>query len=197
MSLKSKKTMKETNLEWALEMLKEGKKVRLPEWRGYWYNDNEGETYAITKDGEVKIAWISLGDNDDIRRGFVERKDWEIAEGLDFGWAICALKAGKLVTRKGWNGKKMFLFIRPSDELDTRFIIDQVKSLPQSLKNYYDRNYPWADPKTGVINKTASGPDKVKFSSYICMKAADGTIVNGWLASQTDMLAEDWQLFKS
>ena len=27
------------------------------------------------------------------------------------------------------------------------------------------------------------------------MKAADGTIVNGWLASQTDMLSEDWMLF--
>lgn len=27
---------------------------------------------------------------------------------------------------------------------------------------------------------------------YICMKAADGNIVSGWLASQTDMLAEDW-----
>lgn len=24
-------------------------------------------------------------------------------------------------------------------------------------------------------------------------KAADGTLVTGWLASQTDMLAEDWQ----
>jgi hypothetical protein len=26
------------------------------------------------------------------------------------------------------------------------------------------------------------------------MKAADGSIVNGWLASQTDMLADDWVL---
>jgi hypothetical protein len=26
----------------------------------------------------------------------------------------------------------------------------------------------------------------------IDMKAADGSIVIGWLASQTDMLAEDW-----
>ena len=26
------------------------------------------------------------------------------------------------------------------------------------------------------------------------MKAADGTIVMGWLASQTDMLSEDWVL---
>ena len=32
------------------------------------------------------------------------------------------------------------------------------------------------------------------FTQYICMKAADGSIVNGWLASQTDMLADDWVL---
>ena len=28
------------------------------------------------------------------------------------------------------------------------------------------------------------------------MKAADGTYVVGWLASQTDMLAEDWEIVK-
>ena len=26
------------------------------------------------------------------------------------------------------------------------------------------------------------------------MKAADGTIVNGWLASQSDILANDWMI---
>ena len=34
----------------------------------------------------------------------------------------------------------------------------------------------------------------VKFTSYICMKAFDGSIVNGWLASQTDILSEDWNV---
>lgn len=29
---------------------------------------------------------------------------------------------------------------------------------------------------------------------YFCMKAADGRIVTGWLASQTDLLAHDWRL---
>lgn len=32
----------------------------------------------------------------------------------------------------------------------------------------------------------------IKFDAYLCMKAADNTIVNGWLASQSDMLADDW-----
>ncbi|WP_262482542.1 DUF2829 domain-containing protein [Bacteroides neonati] len=38
--------------------------------------------------------------------------------------------------------------------------------------------------------------DVVKFTAYLCMKAADGTIVNGWLASQSDMLANDWMIFE-
>ena len=42
------------------------------------------------------------------------------------------------------------------------------------------------------IENGLDGESKVKFTSYLCMKAADGSIVNGWLASQTDMLAKDW-----
>ena len=32
----------------------------------------------------------------------------------------------------------------------------------------------------------------VTICPHIDMKAADGSIVIGWLASQTDMLADDW-----
>ena len=33
---------------------------------------------------------------------------------------------------------------------------------------------------------------KVKFNSYLCMKAVNNEIVNGWLASHADMMANDW-----
>ena len=77
-----------------------------------------------------------------------------LQEGCEgsFGQAVGSLKHGFLVRRKGWNGKGMFLFMRPFDTLPDKMITEQVKSL------------------------------------------ADGSIVNGWLASQTDMLAEDWVL---
>lgn len=106
-------------------------------------------------------------------------------ENLNFGQAIKALKQGKRVARQGWNGKGMFIFQRPEDELEVGFIIDKVKSLPQSVKNFF---------KTKDENEAPSeqGLTKVKFGAYLCMYAADGSIVNGWLASQTDMLAEDW-----
>ena len=108
---------------------------------------------------------------------------------MNFGEAIEALKQGKRTARSGWNGKGMFIFMRPADELHIDFVVDKVKSLPQSVKDYYMK-----DLLDGNGNRrVADGPDDVvKFTGYLCMKAADGTIVNGWLASQTDMLAEDW-----
>lgn len=172
------------NFEQALyAMSRGGRKVRLPEWRGYWFFDTEYK--ALTKTGSVEPAWINDG-------SLQERKDWEVADGLDFWWALTALKAGKLVQRKGWNGKGMFLFIRPADELAVKMVVQQVKSLPQSVKDYFHLNCTneWGEP----VELTEGSP--VKFTSYLCMKAADGTIVNGWLASQTDMLADDWCLFE-
>ena len=104
---------------------------------------------------------------------------------MNFGQAIEALKAGKRVARMGWNGKGMFIFQTPGDELEVGFIIDKVISLPQSVKDFFRA-------KDEKQLPSEQGLTKVKFGAYLCMYAADGSIVNGWLASQTDMLAEDW-----
>lgn len=113
-------------------------------------------------------------------------------ENLNFGQAIEALKQGKRVAREGWNGKGMFIFMRPADELHIEMVVDKVKSLPQSVKDYYAQDITNSDGE-----RIATYPDdNVKFTAYICMKAADGTIVNGWLASQTDMLSEDWLILE-
>lgn len=112
---------------------------------------------------------------------------------MNYGKALELLKQGKLVQRKGWNGKGMFIFMRPEDTLTAEMIIDKVKSLPQAVKDYYIAQFSHSQDE----DELGLGPNNtdVKFTAYLCMKAADGTIVNGWLASQTDMLAEDWQEF--
>jgi len=163
----------------AKHALAEGKKVKLPEWAGYWFIPKEGDAIKVfTATGDV-IDTPYLDD-------YKNRTDWEVTDGSrDFGGAIKALKAGKLVSRAGWNGKNMFLFIRPADILETGFI-PKVKSLPDAVKVWIDENI---DDK---VNQGESGLTPVKFGQYICMKAADNSIVNGWLASQTDMLSEDW-----
>lgn len=102
-----------------------------------------------------------------------------------FSEAIKAIKEGKLVARQGWNGKGMFIFMRPADELSVDMIVHKVKSVPQALKDYYSE-------QTMTVGTNLEGDSTIKFTAYLCMKAADGSIVNGWLASQTDILAEDW-----
>lgn len=110
--------------------------------------------------------------------------------GLKFGEALEAVKSGRLIAREGWNGKGMFVFQRPGDELTVDFIINKVKSLPDELKVYYTALF----AHTVAESEQGKSPADVtvKFTPYLCMKAADNTIVNGWLASQTDILAEDW-----
>lgn len=108
---------------------------------------------------------------------------------VSFGAALEALKQGKRVARNGWNGKGMFIFMRPADELNIGFVVDKVKSLPESVKRYFEQDIL---DEHGQRIEVIEESDTVKFTAYLCMKAADGTIVNGWLASQTDMLSEDW-----
>ncbi len=89
--------------------------------------------------------------------------------GLDFGQAIRALKAGQRVTRPNWNGKGMYLWLLPAATIKSQWCKDaHLKGL--------------AEENGGEIEALGS----------IRMLTADKQILTGWLASQTDMLAEDW-----
>lgn len=111
-------------------------------------------------------------------------------EGLTFGKALEAVKDGKLAYRKNWGDKGMFIFIRPSNELSADVVINFVLSLPQSVKNYYNslHSHTIIEENAGLSPKNKI----VTFSSYLCMKDVDDNIINGWVASQADILANDW-----
>lgn len=84
----------------------------------------------------------------------------------NFGEALVALKFGQKVARQGWNGKGMFLYLVPAG----------------------------AYPARTAIAKSEWGEEGlVPYQAYIAMKTVQGTVVP-WLASQTDMLAEDWEV---
>ena len=83
-----------------------------------------------------------------------------------------ALKDGKRVARAGWNGKNMWLAYSPG-----------VARLP--AENF------WAQPNKDYAY-TQQGTAKVL--PCITMKTATGEILMGWLASQTDLLADDWEV---
>lgn len=101
---------------------------------------------------------------------------------LTYGQALEAVKTGKLISRDGWNGKGMFVFMRPADDLPIPILMS-AKSLPNSIKDFFEKKHRLILP---------DAVPTIHFSAYLCMKAADDSIVNGWLASQTDMLAADW-----
>lgn len=87
-------------------------------------------------------------------------------DAMSFGHALVALKAGQKVARAGWNGKGMFLYLVPA------------------------ASYP---AQTGAAKAYWGENAVVPYGAYIAMKTAQENVVP-WLASQTDMLAEDWQL---
>lgn len=85
---------------------------------------------------------------------------------LTFGEALVALKAGKKVSRAGWNGKGMFLFLVPGSTF-------QVNRPP--LLGIY--------PEGTEIN----------YRPHIDLKGVDGA-VSTWNPTCNDVLAEDWNI---
>lgn len=93
---------------------------------------------------------------------------------MSFGLAIEALKKGLRVARQGWNGKDMWLAYMSG------------MTLPPYNTQGTDRK---------VNDRTAKfiGEDTpLETLPYIAMWTADKKWLPGWLASQTDMLADDW-----
>lgn len=85
--------------------------------------------------------------------------------GMSFGLAIEAAKMGKRIARAGWNGKGMFLFLATDIEFHTKADLSCVSELEGDLT----------------------------LPAFV-MKTADDHFCVGWLASQTDMLADDWMI---
>ena len=85
---------------------------------------------------------------------------------MDFSAALALLKAGHKMARAGWNGKGMFVYLVPGS-------IFSVSRPP--LDSIYE---------PGTV---------VTYLPHIDMRTADGSLVP-WLASQTDVLADDWTI---
>lgn len=95
----------------------------------------------------------------------------KMAENQNFGQAIESLKQGKRVARQGWNGKGMFLFLLPAGTVPTKAI---------------------HDPTLREVIEQEIGGETFEALGSIRMFTADKKILTGWLASQTDMLSNDW-----
>lgn len=83
---------------------------------------------------------------------------------MNFGDALKEVKGGGRVAREGWNGKDMFIFLVGG----STFKVNRA-------------------PLLGIYPEGA----EVTYHAHIDMKTAQGYVVP-WLASQADLLAEDW-----
>lgn len=93
---------------------------------------------------------------------------------MDFGDAIRAAKQGKKIARSKWNGKNMFV------------VYMEPLQLPPFNTQGTSRK---------VNDRTAKfiGEDKpLNCQPYFAMYNAQEEWVPGWLASQSDMLDDDW-----
>jgi hypothetical protein len=88
---------------------------------------------------------------------------------FDFGIAIMQLKAGKKLCRSGWNGKGMYVTMKPG--------------------------YPNGVPANAATAKSHDIPEgtTIFYRPYLEMKTVDNQLVP-WVISQSDALAEDWQI---
>lgn len=92
----------------------------------------------------------------------------ETSTNLDFGQALRLLKAGKRVARAGWNGAGMWVCLMPA------------VVIPEGVVNGRTKQF----VPTGDLN----------CQPYLAMWTAKREWQPGWLASQADMLANDWEI---
>ena len=148
------------------------------------YNDFRGWTLPADENGADEgylVEYVDGGKgNTDHYAGYVSWSPADVfdrayrpCEGMTFGQAIESLKAGQKVARKGWNGKGMWLVLVPGTP-----VIHPKPDTPYG--------------KAGIV--------ECEILPHIDMWTTNAqgrrAMLPGWLASQTDMLSEDWEIIE-
>ena len=95
---------------------------------------------------------------------------------FSFSEAIKLLKNGKAIRRSGWNGKNMFVIKQVPAHIKSD-IIPKMQSLPQSAKD--------------IILK---GKGFIDYTNQCLIYNANTGCADSWVASISDIFAEDWEL---
>lgn len=158
------------------------------------YNDYRGWVLPTDEDGADSgylVEYIDGGKANDARhKGYISWSPAEVfnrayraATNMNFGQALEAIKSGAAVAREGWNGKRMFLFLNKG-------------SFDGGKLGFAAGDHPQPGHQSTIdgvsLGLFEAGDDgTVTRLPNINMRSASGATVTGWLASQTDMLAED------
>jgi hypothetical protein len=146
------------------------------------YIKYRGWDLPVDEKGEDEGYLVEYADggvsNDGRHAGYISWSPKDVADrhyrpvdGMTFGMAIEAARLGKKISRAGWNGKGMWVIYNPGS------FGEEIAMTAGSI--YYNQ-----------------GLKAVEILPHLDMFTvnADGrrAMLPGWLASQTDMLAEDW-----
>lgn len=156
--------------EQALKEMKKGIPMKLPSWGGYWCWDEENQTIIMyTKDNKRM----------DIRE--TQRVEYTLQNVLSDEWISASGENCPIL-----GGEATFSFG------------DAIKYLKRGLKvarkgwngkNMYIR---YVEPYTDKAYRvTEQEPTDGTLQPYIAMRTADNGFIP-WLASQADMMADDW-----
>lgn len=145
----------------AIESIHRGRKVRLPEWLGYWFEVKSPAPLIPGLESNKIMAFTRTGDyvKADIET-FSSRNDWELVdtEGLGFEWALLAAKNGKMITRLGWNASGQYVKLL-HHYANKEFTIVENPCMEATLvphlilKNTRNEYVPWV-PSTGDLMST-------------------------------------------
>lgn len=98
---------------------------------------------------------------------------------MNFGKAIEAAKAGEKIARKGWNGKGMWVIYVAGSRVKLREGTPYFKALANEVAE--------DDGMTEILPH---------FDMWTINATGRRAMLCGWLASQSDMDAEDWVIVK-
>lgn len=102
---------------------------------------------------------------------------------MTFSEALGQLKQGKKVARKNWNGKDQFIFMIDGDDLKGMLLIAGAKD-----------HFGAGEWEQDILLDTLFDGEGSDLSNLLAIKTTSNQIQLGWLASQTDMLSDDWEV---
>lgn len=97
---------------------------------------------------------------------------------MDFGDALKALKQDKKVARRGWNGRGMYLYLTDGRTIPSKDWIERTPA--QELTDH--------EKITGDVEILPH------IDMYTVNRDGRRARLCGWMASQTDMLSDDWEI---
>lgn len=147
------------------------------------YNDYRGWQLPADENGSdpgMLVEYVDGGtSNHPNHAGYISwspydvfAKAYKVSNGLSFGDALAALKAGHKVARAGWNGKGQYVVAQgASKQIEAAYIWNpHNKAHAEKLGGYID------------------------VAPYCTLKTAQDSLAMGWVPSTGDLFAEDWEI---